>query len=243
MLKVITTCCLALLFITGFAQFNDSTHYRFRYLGTGALNRTNDAKSYLLSNSINFNISETKIAFDAALNHIYGEQNKVLTNNDFSSFANLDFGKGTQALYYWALINYQTSYSLKIDYKTQAGVGIGFSVLDSPKARISISDGFLYEANKLKNASSKDDIYSTVRNSFRVKYKFVIKDIITFNGADFVQPSLLSVKDYILNFNNDVSFKLKQWLNLTAAVNYNRINRSNRENLLLTFGISVDKYF
>lgn len=226
-----------------FSQFNDSTHYRFRYLGTGSLNKTKTAKAYLLSNGASFDVSKPKIALNSSVNWIYGQQNNVLSNNDFSAGANLDFRKSTNALYYWSLINYQSSYSLKINYKLQAGGGIGFTILDEPKQQLSLSDGLLYEANNLTDASLGQDVYSTVRNSFRLKYKFVVNDIVSFNGTDFVQPSLLSLDDYILSFRNDVSIKLRQWLSLNAALNYNRINRTGRENLLLTFGVSVDKYF
>ena len=243
MLKFLTFLFSLLFCSYCFAQFNDSTHYRFRYAGRGSLNKTKDAKTYLFSNNTNFTISEKKIAFDASANYNYGQQNKQLTNNDFSALANLDFGKGTSALYYWALANYQTAYSLSIVYKTQAGAGIGFAVIDNPKQQLSISDGFLYEANDLQDPNLGRDVYSTVRNSLRVKYKFVIKDFITFNGADFVQPSLLSINDYILSFNNSVDLKLNKWLSINSALLYNRLNRTGRQNLLLTFGIGIDKYF
>ncbi len=243
MLKI--TALFFSLFITAdvFAQFNDSTHYRFRFLGTGSLNKTEAAHAYLLNTGVNYDISQPKIAFNSSANYIYGQQNKLLTNNDFFTSANLDFGKGKSALYEWALANYQSSYSLKINYKVQAGGGVGFTILDSPKMQLSISDGFLYEANNLVDASLGQDVYSTVRNSLRVKYKFVIKDIVSFNGTNFVQPSIISINDYILNLNNTVSVKLRQWLSLTASLNYNRINRTKRENLLTTFGISIDRYF
>ena len=243
MLKPITTGLLLLLYANSFAQFNDSTHYRFRYLATGSLNQTKTAKAYLFNNGVLFNISQPKTAFSSSANWTYGQQNSQLTNNDFAALANLDFHKKNTSLYYWALSNYQTSYSLKIDYKIQAGGGIGFSIIDSPKTYIGISDGFLYEANNLADPVLGQDVYSTVRNSFRLRYKFIIKNVLTLNGTDFVQPSLLSLNDYILNFRNDISLQLKKWLNLTAALNYNRINRTKRDNLLLTFGISIDKYF
>ena len=243
MRKTIVTSLLLFLFVQCFAQFNDSTHHRFRFNGTGSLNKTDAARSYILSNGANFDISRPKIAFNSSALYLYGQQNRVLTNNDFFSSANLDFGKGKTALYEWALANYQTSYSLQINYKTQAGVGIGFTILDSPKTHLSISDGFLYEANNLVDASLGQDVYQTVRNSFRLKYKFNIKDIVFFSGTDFVQPSILSINDYILSFNNDASIKVKKWLNLNAMLTYNRINRTKRENLLLTFGFSIDTYF
>ena len=244
MKKTIATLLLsAFFFLTGYAQFNDSTHYHFHYIGTGSLNKTDAANAYLLSNNVNFIISRPTVAFTSATNYTYGQQNHLLTNNDFSSIANLDFGKGKKAIYYWGLVNYQTSHSLNINYKLQGGAGFGFSVLDSPKTNLSISDGFLYEANNLVDATLGHDVYSTLRNSFRLRYKFVIRNIITFSGTDFVQPSLLSINDYIINFNNTVAIQLRKWLSLNSAFNYNRINRTRRENLLLTFGIGIDKYF
>ncbi len=240
-LTLFTICCF--LALQCFSQFNDSMDYRFRYLGTGSLNKTKTAKAYLLSNNVSFDISKPKIAWNSGANWVYGQQNQQLSNNDFGIFSNLDFRKKTNAVYYWSLINYQTSYSLKINYKLQGGGGIGYTVIDKPTSQMSLSDGMLYEANNLTDASLGQDVYSTIRNSFRLKYKFAVNDVITLNGTDFVQPSLLSINDYILSFRNDVSFRVKQWLSLSAALNYNRINRTERENLLLTFGISVDNYF
>lgn len=242
MQKAIITCLLLFVFTHCFAQFNDSTHYRFRYLGTGSLNETKTSKAYLFNNGVMFNTSYPATAFSTSANWTYGQQNSQLTNNDFLALANLDFHKKGSKFYYWALANYQTSYSLQIEYKVQAGGGFGYSFIDSPKTYIGISDGFLYEANNLRTAQG-NDVYSTLRNSFRLRYKFIIHNHITLNGTDFVQPSMLSINDYILNFSNDVSIQLRKWLNLTAALNYNRINLTKRDNLLLTFGISVDRYF
>ncbi len=240
--KAMITCLLLFHFAHCFAQFNDSTHYRFRYLGTGSLNETKTSKAYLFNNGVMFNTSHPKTAFSTSANWTYGQQNSQLTNNDFMALANLDFHKKESKFYYWALANYQTSYSLQIEYKVQAGAGAGYSIIDSPKTYIGISDGFLYEANSLHTAQGSD-VYSTLRNSFRLRYKFIINKIVTLNGTDFVQPSMLSINDYILNFSNDVSIQLRKWLNFTAALNYNRINLTRRDNLLLTFGISVDRYF
>lgn len=226
----------------GFAQFNDSTHHRFRYLGAGSLNKTDLAKAYLLSNSLMYDVSKPNYAFSSTANWIYGQQNKLLTNNDFSAGANFDFRKAPNKVFYWAYAGYQSSYSLQVNYKVQAGAGAGYIFLDDASKMLNISDGFLYEANNLK-AMPENDVYSTIRNSFRLKYKFVIDKNITLGGSNFFQPSLLSINDYIISLNNNISYKVKQWLNLTAGMNYNRINRTRKENLLLTFGVSIDRYF
>jgi len=82
-----------------------------------------------------------------------------------------------------------------------------------------------------------------VRNSFRVKYKWSFKNTVILQGTNFIQPSLISLKDYILKFNNQLSVKLNKWLAINAAMDYNKISRTNRENLLITYGVTIDKYF
>ncbi|HSV11887.1 MAG TPA: hypothetical protein VLI68_14020, partial [Hanamia sp.] len=78
---------------------------------------------------------------------------------------------------------------------------------------------------------------------FRVKYKWTYKNTVILQGANFIQPSLISLKDYILKFNNQLSVKLNKWLAINAAMSYNKISRTNRENLLITYGVTIDKYF
>jgi len=85
--------------------------------------------------------------------------------------------------------------------------------------------------------------YQTVRNSFRLLYKFIIKEIIVLQGSNFYQPSMLWISDFNIKLNNDISFKLNKWVSLKAALTYNRINRTDRENLLFTYGISFERSF
>ncbi len=225
------------------AQFNDSVHYRFRYTATGSLNKTNGGNAYLLSNGVGFNLNKQKITSNTYANWVYGQQNKTLTNNDFSAITDIDFLKKVHRLYFWSLLNYETSYSLKTKYLFQPGAGIGYVFLDSAGASLIVSDGILYEVANLTSPTFGKEKYQTLRNSLRVKYHFVISNVVVLDGADYWQPSLSSFKDYIYKLNNTLSFRLRQWLNLTAAFSYNKISRTNSENLLLTFGITLDKYF
>ena len=120
---------LSAIFFTqvSFSQFNDSTHHRFSFASTGIINQTKDVSSYVLNNTAAFEINQKKLTFNTAASWIYGKQQKQLSNNDLSAFANLDFLRNTQKLYYWALINSDESYSLKINYRFQSGVGIGYT--------------------------------------------------------------------------------------------------------------------
>lgn len=239
-----------LLFITlilfaqfSFSQFNDSILHRFSYSSTGIINKTKDVNSFVLTNAVSFELNQKKLSFNTAASWIYGKQQKKLSNNDFSAYANLDILKNIQRLYYWALINSDESYSLKINYRFQGGIGIGYTFLNSPYLNLVVSDGFLYETSDLTDPVLGKDIYQTIRNSFRIKYRWSYKSVFIFEGTQFIQPSLASLKDYIVRSNNSLSVKLNKWLAINASVGYNKISRTNRENLLITYGLAVEKFF
>jgi hypothetical protein len=174
---------------------------------------------------------------------LYGSQNDDLTNNDFSAHADIEFGKGVHKLYYWALVDYDKSFSLKINDRVQAGAGIGYDFIDSPYLKINVSDGILYEYGNIKDASNIQTIYNTARNSFRLMYHWSLKDRLIIDGIHFYQPSLQDISDYLITSTNNVSVKLKKWLAITGSFIYNKVSRTKRENVLMTYGIAIEKYF
>ena len=246
-MNIFTKIFLFSLFIVSLlpasAQFNDSINYHLRIATTGSLNRTNEGDAYLLNNGLGFNINKRKVTLNTNAGWVYGQLNHTLTNNDFSAATDMDFLKKVSKLYYWALVNFESSYSLKTKYRFQPGAGIGYRFVDTIDKVFTVSDGILFEMASLTDATFGNEKYQTIRNSLRVKYHFVIGKLITIDGSDFWQPSLLSFKDYILKFGNSLSFKLREWLYLTSVISYNRISRTDSENLLFTFGITLDRYF
>lgn len=150
MRKEIFTILLIMCGLGAKAQFNDSTHHLFRYDITGLLNKTNDTRSYVINTGINFTINKKRFALYSSSNWVYGRNGDDLSNNDFSSGLTLDYLKEVQKLYYWALANYATSYSLKIDYQVQAGGGIGYNFVNKPEFELVVSDGLLYEAGRVE---------------------------------------------------------------------------------------------
>ena len=169
-----------------FAQFNDSVHHRFSFASTGTINKTQETSSYVLTNAAGYEVNKKKIGFNAGASWIYGQQDKKLSNNDVSVSSNLDFLKNVQKLYYWALLNFDESYSLKINYRFQSGVGVGYTFVNNPALNLVVSDGFLYETSDLTDPVLGKDIYQTVRNSFRVKYKWSFKNTVILQGTDFI---------------------------------------------------------
>ncbi|UYQ95446.1 DUF481 domain-containing protein [Chitinophaga horti] len=225
------------------AQFSDSVHYYAKYSSTGSINQTNDGRSYLLNNVAAFKISKKKIVLNADAGYVYGAQNSEQTNNDVTASLNFNLYAGNRRFFYWGLATYDRSYSLKINNRFQGGAGVAYDVIRTPTAVLNISDGPLFEHSDLILEDTIPDKYQTVRNSLRVYYKWTIKSIIVLEGSQFWQQSFTKQNDYILKSVNSVSVKLRSWLAITAALNYNRLNRTGRENLLVNYGITMEKYF
>ncbi|WP_298738671.1 DUF481 domain-containing protein [uncultured Chitinophaga sp.] len=236
---------LLLLALPGvtFAQFSDSTHYYVKYASTGSINRTNDGRSWLLNNMAGFKISKKKISFNAAASYVYGKQDRQLTNDDVSAAVDFNWYRESRRFYYWGLSSYDKSFSLKINKRFQSGLGAAYDIIQKPNATLNLSNGILFENSDLFLKDTIPDIYHTFRNSFRVLYKWVIKDIVILEGGQYYQQSLSHASDFIFKSSNSLSLKLRSWLLLTAALTYNKVNRTDRENLLINYGITVEKYF
>ena len=241
--KIIVFTLVLLFSVVTYSQFNDSIHHYVNFGSTGTINRTNSGSSYVLTNGLRFNISKKNIRLNSTNSWIYGEQQKMLTNNDFNSTLDFNIFRSNSKFYYWGLANYDKSYSLKINNRLQAGIGVAYNIIDTTTAFLNISDGILYENSNLKLNESTNNYYSLFRNSFRLRYRFVIKEIIIFDGTNFLQNALSDDSDYIIKSINSVSVRLRKWLNITAATTYNRNQKTNSENLLITFGLTAEKYF
>lgn len=236
--------CLIFICAHASAQFNDTTNYFVRYASTGIVNRTNDQNSFVLNNQFRFSIYKKNISLNTNNSWIYGEQQRNVSNNDFTSTLDFDLYKGKKHIYYWGLLNYEKSLSLKIHNRFQGGLGIGYYVIDQENFVIQLSDGILYETSELYTQEGLTDAdYETYRNSFRLKFRFVFGDAVTLDGVDFLQHSLTDKKDYIVRLNTNLSIKLYKWISLTAALTYNKLNKTARENLLLNYGVTLEKYF
>lgn len=234
------------LLLSGFAakaQFSDTTNYHVIYNSTGSVNRARDGSSYLLNNSLRFEIKKKAIALNASNNWVYGRSNDALTNNDYSSTIDFNLYKAIPHAYYWGLANYNTSYSLKINSQLLAGGGIAYSILDKPNTYLNISDGILYDLSDINTSDTTRELYHTYRNSLRLQFHFLINNLITIDSGSFLQNSLTRNNDYIIRSTFGLGFKLNNWLNLNGSLSYNKISRTQSENLLLTYGLRVEKYF
>ncbi|MEO5684414.1 MAG: DUF481 domain-containing protein [Chitinophagaceae bacterium] len=225
------------------AQLSDSVHHYLGYAATGIVNQTQNSNSFVLNNALKFNVSKKNKSLNSGAAWVYGKQNGLLTNNDFISSMDFNIYGKLPHLYYWGLVTYEKSYSLKTNDRFQGGLGAGYNFSDKKDASVVISNGILYEYSNLKIDSVTNESYSTLRNSLRLKYHFVFKGIIVLDGVHYWQQSLSLGSDYIIKSNSSLSVKLKKWLSITSGLNYNKVNRTSRKNLLFTFGFAADYYF
>jgi hypothetical protein len=226
------------------AQFNDTVNYYIRHSSTGVVNKTNDRNAFLLHNNLRFSVYRKNISINTNNTWIYGEQQRIISNNDFGSTLDCDLYKSVKHIYYWGLLNYEKSLSLRIANRLQAGLGIGYYALDRENFVVQLSNGILYETSDLyAQEQTVSNGYETFRNSFRLKFRFLVGDVVTLDGVDFIQHSLRDRKDYIIRSNTNLSVKLYKWISLTVSVSYNKLNESGRENFLLNYGLTLEKYF
>ncbi len=226
------------------AHFNDTINYYVRYNSTGVINRTNDQRSYVLNNDIRFSLYRKSISLNSNTTWVYGRQQSQLTNKDFASILDFDVYKSKRSIYYWGLLNYEKSYSLRIRHRFQGGLGIGYYIIDRDNFVFQVSDGVLYETSKLESAEGANAAeIETLRNSLRLKFRYVFREVIKIDHIDFVQHSLEDRKDYILRSNTVLAARIYKWINLSLTVDYNKTSVTGRENLLINYGVLLEKYF
>lgn len=226
-------------------SFNDSLHYRVRLSATGVINRTEKASSYLLSNGLKLGTRHKRLETNASANYVYGKQDSQLSNNDFNSTLDFNFHSRLPRFYYWGLGSFEKSYSLKVINRTQAGGGVAYSFLDRGDSLfLNVSDGLLYEYSSLEQpANSSESFHSIIRNSLRLRMRYRWRQWLTFESAGFLQNSLQNSGDYLIRSSTSLGIQVRKGITLTSAFTYNKVSLTRRENVLLTFGITLDQWF
>jgi len=235
---------LFLVCLTAYSQYADTMTYSAKAQLAGVFNKTNTTKSFLANNNLRFSMMKKHTAVNWYGSWIYGKQNAGLTNNDVSLNSDYNIYDKNQRIYAWGFAAYDKSYSLKIINRFQGGFGFGYELLNSTVLSLNLSDGIIYENSNLDQSADPTvkDI-ETFRNSLRLKYALIVTKIIELRGSNYWQQSVENKGDYVIKANNTLNVKLKKWLSITVVMTYNRINITQRENFLLTYGLTFDKSF
>lgn len=222
----------------------DTIAWQAGFTGTGNFNKTNDGTTYVFNNSIRLGAATRLVNANLSAGWIYGKNPSGMTNNDLLVVVDADLFRNTRRFYYWALTAYESSFSLKIDNRVQTGGGPGLTIIRKPNVHLVLTDGLLYERSQLAEPDVHNRTkYETWRNSFRIKYKVLLMGKLSVDGSHFLQNALGDAGDYIIRSNTAVNWRLKKWLNLTLAMTYNNIRITERENLLFSYGVTIDQLF
>lgn len=231
------------------SHHTDTARLHYSYAGTGSLDNTNSLGSFLVNQLLKLSLVKQSSALNFTNNWVYGKQNSLLTNNDYTSSLDIGIYKTLKHFYYWGMATYTTSVALLIHRQEQAGLGPGYNLIDKKKAALLVSDGVVYEQGDLYDSiyggsngnMYQRDIYHTIRNSFHLLFHWVIQDRYTLDGSGFWQNAFSNWSDYNLRITGGGSIKIQRWLALTAAVAYNRFTRTRSRNTLLTFGAVIQR--
>lgn len=229
--------------IKGSAQFSDSVFYRFNAVASGAVNKTNDLSNYLLNNALRFGARKKSVSLNLSNTWVYGQQQRAITNNDYTGTLDFNLYKTFRNFYYWGLGTYTSSLSLKVNNQYQYGLGVAYNIFDTTDLYLNISNGIINENSEIIVNDTTREVYNTFRNSFRLSFRFNVRKIFTISGVGFLQNSLQYSNDYILRTNLSASVRLKSWFSFTAGMTFNQISRTERENFIFTYGITIDNYF
>jgi hypothetical protein len=244
-IKIYLTLGFIYMFSTiALGQFNDTTNYYINFGSSGILNKTNERSSWIVNNNLRFSLYKKQTALNSSTSFVYGEQQRILSNRDFTSSLDFNYYLKNQPTYFWGLGSFEKNFSLRIDGRIQTGLGIGYMIVETNAATINLSDGILYERSQLNPSQEVQTAeYETARNSFRLKFHFIIAERLTLDGTHFLQHALSDRNDYIVRSQTSLSFKLLSWLSFTSGVTYNKMSVTRRENFIATFGLTAQRYF
>jgi len=223
-------------------RISDSIRYHLMVTSTGSFNQSDKASTYLMNNAMRLNAVHRLFSVNVFGSYVYGLSGKSLTNNDVIASVDGNYYLQHSRFFLWILVNYTSSYSLQIKGLFQSGAGIAYDFIKTKDNRLNLSDGIIYEKDNLY-IDTAFDIYSTFRNSFRFAFKWTIINKVVFEGSNFLQNSFSDKNDYIIRSNLALLLNLNKWLSLSSAFIYNRFNRTGRQNILLTYGLRIEKDF
>lgn len=242
---IAVTAFLSLSPIHAQQETEKNTTYHTFQINTGGNYSQSSAKkvSMMFNNKLGYSVSKDKLVLNANASWVYETQNKTLSKNDFNF--TLDFNyyfNEFKRFYGWGLNNYETAYSLKINHKYQAGVGLAYELIDDDVWFLRLSNGLLWETSNIIDAGEQL-LYETWRNSFRLQFRAHYYEKIQFKYTGFWQPSIIDFDDQLLKMNAQLLIKIWKELDFKLEGQYNMVTRTKQENMLFTYGFSYKILF
>lgn len=219
-------------------------HYKMNINSNGSFNKTPNSTVYLLSNNAHLNYSKQQLEYNLYGKWNYGANSIKLTNNDFSSSFDCNLYLDSKRRYNgWVIASFISSYSLNIRNEYQLGLGAAYKLLDTSSGKaffIKISNGLIWEYSDFLQPNKERGLYYVVRNSLRLQFRVYSKNRrISFESTTFWQQALNKAHDYNWRSTARLEYKIWEGFTLNTQLEYNYITRTERDNLIVTYGIGL----
>jgi hypothetical protein len=229
-------------------QKNDTTDHKIKYDLKGSYNKNTNNQNFILNNELGYSYKINHLEFNANTKWIYGFNSEKLVNNDFTGIVDGNYFFDSLKMFNaWILGSYLTSYSLKVFNEYQTGAGLAYKILDNKKNKhffLRISDGIIFESSNFLNTDGTTNAYNTIRNSLRVQAKiYFMNNKVALEHTSFWQPSLDIKNDYNFRSSTELKISISSNMAFGTKYEYNYISRTQRENTIINYGISIQKDF
>lgn len=215
---------------------NKIFHYALGFDGTvnlGNLNR------YLLSSRNNFSlVSGKKVWISLSPYFAVGELNGQLLEREMTTDLNMTTFY-QKPIYFLFFATVEKSNLRAIDWRSLAGIGIGYHLLSNPRLGFSLSNALTYEETDF----AKQEDIQVIRNSSRLRldYNFFKKKILISHTV-FFQPALNSNNlrwSNLLNIDIPLNKRFSfRWSAFTTYESLTAVGKQNYDSRL-TFGLVI----
>src|SRR5258705_588298 len=122
-------------------RLSDTIRYHVAITSTGSLNQSEKTNTYLMNNAFRVNDANRLFSVNLFSSYVYGLSSWSLTNNDLIASIDGNYYQQHTKFFYWIMVNYASSYSLKIKGLFQSGAGAAYDFIKTKTNRLNISDG------------------------------------------------------------------------------------------------------
>jgi hypothetical protein len=215
-----------------------SSHFKYRIALDGVATMGNVNRSLITFRNILSHEAE-KITVGMNSYAATGSQSKHLAEEELLNNLTIHHYL-SQKFYILGINTFEHSHLRGINFRWQAGGGLGYNVWKSDTNSLTISNAFLYESTDFRRI---DDI-NTIRNSSRIKgqHSFRHRHLLILHET-FFQPSVIDFSNITFRTNITLSLPITKFTSIRFTCNdsYETIIQPGKKHndLQLTFGFSI----